>query len=144
MGSFLVPGYLRLKNPYRWKMDAIGPCSPFTNMLQRHLDMHSWVHFHSLAFKHDCTLAIDKHYKNYILPNMTIFIFFISPQKETSLVQSKQESFWGSGHTNKTNNFPGLNCGSSFTKDTISGSGTISSGSTFVGDAVGAPKDRLR
>lgn len=75
---------------------------------------------------------------------MTIFIFFISPQKETSLVQSKRESFWVPGTETKTNNFPGLNCGSSFTKDTISGSGTISSGSTFVGVAVGVPQDRLR
>lgn len=46
VGSFLIPGYLRLKNPYRWKMDAIGPCSSFRNMLQRHLDMHSWIRFH--------------------------------------------------------------------------------------------------
>ena len=94
MGSFLVPGYLRLKNPYRWKMDAIGPCSSFTNMLQRHLDVHSWIHFHSLAFKHDCALAIDKHYKNYILPNMTIFIFFISPRKER-LWSNQNESHFG-------------------------------------------------
>lgn len=124
-------------------MDAIGPCSSFTNMLQRHLDMHSWIHFHSLAFKHDGTLAIDKHYKNCILPNMTIFIFFISPQKER-LWSNQNKSHFGFQAHKQNQQLPGLNCGSSFTKDTIGGSGNIGSGSTFVGVAVGVPQDRLR